>query len=135
VVFDRERCANVVWAPRTTDRRAPARDRSNVGARSAAAVYTKDPVPTYQTMFVDIAVKEPREYTLALYFLDWDSTARRVGVQMIDPVTLKQLAPIQVVRDYHGGKYLVYRYNRSLRVRVDTIKRPSATLSGIFFSP
>ena len=130
-----QRCANMAWTTNTTDVRAPARDRSNSGPRSAAAIYTKDPEPTYQTMFVDITVSGTHDYTLALYFLDWDLTTRRVGVQMIDPQTLKQLAPVKVVRDYHAGKYLIYRYNRSVRVRIDTIKKPNATLSGIFFSP
>jgi hypothetical protein len=134
VVCDRERCANVTWTTNTMDVRAPARDRSNSGTRSAAAIHTKDPVPTYQTMFVDIAVIGTHDYTLALYFLDWDLTTRRVAVQMIDPQTLKQLAPVKVVRDFHAGKYLTYKYNRSVRIRIDTIKKPNATLSGIFFS-
>ena len=135
VECDPERCANVTWTTDTTDIRAPARDRSNSGTRSASAIYTKDPQPTYQTMFVDITLNTPRDYTLALYFLDWDNTARRVGVQMIDARTLKQLASVKVVRDYHAGKYLVYKCDRSVRVRIDTIKKPNATLSGIFFSP
>jgi hypothetical protein len=135
VICDHERCANVAWTTNTTDVRASARDRSNSGTRSAAAIYTKDPEPTYQTMFADIAVSGTHEYTMALYFLDWDHTTRRVGVQVVDPQTLKQLAPVKVVRDYHAGKYLLYKYNRSVRVRIDTIKEPNATLSGIFFSP
>ena len=86
-------------------------------------------------MSVDITVKGTHNYTLALYFLDWDLTTRRVGVQIIDLHTLKQLAPVKVVRDYHAGKYLVYKCNRSVRIRIDTIKKPNATLSGILFSP
>ena len=109
-------------------------DPSNSGTRSAAGIRTKDPKPTFQTMFVDIEVPETHEYTLALYFLDWDTKGRRVGVQMIDPETLKQLAPMKVVSDYQGGKYLIYKWNRSLRVRISTIKKPNATLSGLFFS-
>ncbi len=135
VVCDRVRCANVAWTTNTTDVRAPARDRSNSGTRSAAAIQTKDPEPTYQTMFFDVTVGGTHDYTMALYFLDWDLTTRRVAVEMIDPQTLKQLAPVKVVRDYHAGKYLIYKYNRSVRVRIDTIKKPNATLSGIFFSP
>ena len=135
LVFDKERCANVTWTTNTTEVRAPARDRTNSGTRSAAAIYTKDPEPTFQTMFFDVTISGTHDYTLALYFLDWDHTTRRVGVQMIDPQTLKQLAPVKVVQDYRAGKYLVYKYNRSVRVRIDTIKRPNATLSGIFFSP
>ncbi len=125
-------------------------------------MYTKDPEPTYQTMFADIAVQKGREqgagsrergaesrssfsplpaprssppYTLALYFVDWDSQRRSVGVEIIDPVSLKQLAAVQVVRNYHDGVYLMYRCGGSVRVRIDTITKPNATLSGLFFSP
>jgi alpha-L-rhamnosidase len=135
VLCDPERCANITWTTNTVEIRAPARNATNSGARSAAAIYTKDPAPTFQTMFADIIIKGTHDYTLALYFVDWDDSGRRVGVQIIDPDTLKQLATVQVVRDYHDGRYLVYKYNKSVRVRVDTIKKPNATLSGIFFSP
>jgi len=134
VTLDRHRCENTTWTTATADVRAPSRNPSNSGTRSAAGIRTKDPEPTFQTMFVDIEVPETHEYTMALYFLDWDIKGRRVGVQMIDPETLKQLAPVKVVSDYQGGKYLIYKWNRSLRVRISTIKKPNATLSGLFFS-
>jgi len=130
-----ERCAHRVWAAGVDDIRAPARDPGNQGPRTAAAIYTQDPEPTYQTMFADIAAQNGRDYTLALYFLDWDGLGRSVGVQIIDPVSLKQLAPVQVVRNYRDGLYLSYRCTGPVRVRVDTITKPNATLSGIFFSP
>ena len=78
----------------------------------------------------------PRSLILwRLYFVDWDSHRRSVGVQIIDPVSLKQLAAVQVVRNYHDGVYLMYRCSGAVRVRVDTITKPNATLSGMFFSP
>jgi hypothetical protein len=129
-----ERCAHVVWAASIDDMRAPARGPGDRGPRTAAAIYTKDPEPTYQTMMVDISAEAGRAYTLALYFLDWDEQGRSVGVQVIDPVGLKQLAPVQVVRSYRDGVYLSYRCSGSVRVRVDTITKPNATLSGILFS-
>jgi hypothetical protein len=129
-----ERCAHTVWAAGIDDIRAPARDAGNRGPRTAAAMYTRDPEPTYQTMFADIAARKGRDYTLALYFVDWDSHGRSVGVQIIDPVSLKQLAPVQVVRNYHDGVYLMYRCTGPIRVRVDTITKPNATLSGMFFA-
>ena len=130
-----ERCAHRVWAAGVEDVRAPARDSGNSGPRTAAAMYTKDPEPTYQTMYADIAARKDRDYTLALYFVDWDSRGRSVGVQIIDPVSLKQQAAVQVVRNYRDGVYLMYRCTGPVRVRVDTITKPDATLSGIFFSP
>ena len=136
VVCDQEHCANAFWTTnihRTTDVRAPARDRSNSETRSAAAIYNQYP---YLTMFVDITVSGTHEYTIALYFLDWDTTTRRAGVEIMDLHTLKQLAPVKVVRDYHAGKYLVYKCNRSVRIRIAASGKPNnATLSGIFFSP
>ena len=128
------RCAHAVWASDVDDIRAPVRDPSNKGLRTAAAIYTKDPVPTYQTMIADITAKAGKDYTLALYFLDWDGHNRSVGVQIIDSDSLKQLAAVQVVRNYHDGVYLKYRCSGPVRVRVDTITKPNATLSGIFFS-
>ena len=55
-----------------------ARDASNRGPRTAAAMYTKTE-PTFQTMFADIAAQNGRDYTLALYFVDWDSRTAASG--------------------------------------------------------
>jgi alpha-L-rhamnosidase len=129
-----ERGAQVVWAAGVDDERAPVRGPDDRGPRTAAAVLTKDPEPTYQTMTADIAADTGREYTLSLYFLDWDDRGRSVGVQIIDPTSLKQLAPVQVVRSFREGIYLSYRCRGPVRVRVDTITPPNAVLSGIFFS-
>jgi alpha-L-rhamnosidase len=133
-----ERCGHLVWQEGTDDPRAPARPPGRSPAnsrRTAAAMYTKDPEPTYQTMMADITAEPGRDWRLGLYFLDWDDAGRSVGVQIIDPVSLKQLAPVQVVRSFRDGVYLSYAVRGSLRVRVDTITRPNATLSGIFFDP
>ena len=134
VIYQSNLCQHMVWATEVEDNRALARDRSNGGPRTAAAIYTKDPAPSMQTMFFDISTKEHHDYTLALYFVDWDSHDRNVGVQIIDLISLKQLAPVQVVRNYHEGVYLKYRCAGSIRVRIDTITKPNATLSGVFFS-
>jgi len=107
---------------------------SYIGNRSAAAIHTRDPEATFQTMYADIIVSGANEFIMALYFVDWDSYARRLAVQLMDAATLKQIAPVKVVNDYHLGKYLVYMTDRSVRVRIDTIRKPNSTLSGIFFS-
>ena len=129
-----ERGAEIVWAAGVDDVRAPTRAPDGSGPRTAAAVHTKDPEPTYQTMTADIAAAAGKEYTLSLYFLDWDDRGRGVGVQIIDPSSLKQLAPVQVVRGFRDGVYLSYRCRGPVRLRVDTITPPNAVLSGIFFS-
>jgi hypothetical protein len=38
-----------------------------------------------------------------------------------------------MVRDFSGGKYLVYRYDKPVRFRINQVRGDNATLSGIFF--
>ena len=128
------RYGHILWETDTDDIRALAPDHTNTGLRTAAGIYTqRDPEATFQTMYTDIIINETKEYTLALYFIDWDDQNRRIAVELIDYDSFKQAAPVQVVNGYGKGKYLIYKYNQSVRIRVDTIKKPNSTLSGIFF--
>lgn len=85
-------------------------------------------------MTVDINLAETTDCRIALYFVDWDRKGRRVAVEMFDRDTLQRIAPVQMVRDFTGGKYLVYRYDKSVRFRIDQVRGDNATLSGIFFN-
>jgi hypothetical protein len=66
--------------------------------------------------------------------VDWDRKDRRVAVEMFDRATLQHIAPVQMVRDFSGGKYLVSRYNKSARFRINQVCGDNATLSGIFIA-
>jgi hypothetical protein len=46
---------------------------------------------------------------------------------------LKLVAPVQLIKDYQNGKYLVFDYSGSLRIRVNHVRGKNAALSGIFF--
>lgn len=85
-------------------------------------------------LYADIILAKERQFELALYFVDWDGTSRRLAVELIDAATLKQIAPVRVVKDFHRGKYVVYGVDRSVRVRINTIRKPNAVLSGLFFA-
>ncbi|SFF25697.1 alpha-L-rhamnosidase [Actinacidiphila alni] len=126
---------DAVWVAGTDERRALAADRSNGGARAAACVYTTTPNPGGMTMPVDIAVRPNTSFQMALYFVDWDSTARRLAVEVFDLATRKLVAPEQLVDDFHGGAWLVYDCDRSVRVRVAHVLGDNAVLSGVFFGP
>ncbi|MBE0654919.1 MAG: hypothetical protein IH594_14050 [Bacteroidales bacterium] len=121
------------WAKNTTDDRALAPDNGSPG--SIGAIYTQDPLATLQTMTVDIETETVGQYQVALYFLDWDDAGRRVAVEMFDLETKEIIAPVQIVRDFSQGKYLIYRYNKPVRFRINHVRGPNATLSGIFFDP
>jgi alpha-L-rhamnosidase len=76
-----------------------------------------------------------RNYQVALYFVDWDNRGRRLAVEMFDADTLNLVAPVRVVTNFYGGKYLVYTYNKSATFRIDQVRGDNAVLSGIFFDP
>ncbi len=122
------------WATDTTDVRALASNRLNLENRNLGALYTNDPIACQQTFTVDIQLKEQREYTVALYFVDWDSdNTRQLAIEMFDGDTLNMVAPVKVVKDYSDGAYVIYQYDKSARFRIDQMRGANATLSGIFF--
>jgi hypothetical protein len=126
---------DTVWESATEDRRAPAPDAGNGKVRNAACLYTGTPGAGGMTMPIDVSVAPGTTYQLALYFVDWDSTARRLAVEVFDLATRKLVAPEQLVDDFHGGTWLVYACDRSVRVRVAHVLGANAVLSGIFFDP
>ncbi|RLD71538.1 MAG: hypothetical protein DRI98_04925 [Bacteroidetes bacterium] len=121
------------WADGVSDSRAPAPGPGNEAPRNVGAIYTQDPLATLQTMTVDIHMKAGTEHQIALYFVDWDDAGRRLAVEMFDLESRRIIAPVQVVNDYSGGKFLVFKYNAPVRFRINHIRGPNATLSGIFF--
>ncbi|HEV2695122.1 MAG TPA: alpha-L-rhamnosidase C-terminal domain-containing protein [Verrucomicrobiae bacterium] len=123
----------VVWATATNDTRALASDASNQNLRNAACVYTDKDVGGRNTMTFTINTAGTRNYQVALYFVDWDNQDRRLAVEMFDANTLDLVAPVRVVTNFSGGKYLVYTYNKSVKFRIDHVWGDNAVLSGIFF--
>jgi hypothetical protein len=122
-----------VWVSSTNDDRAPASDATNRGPRTAACLYAMDADQIGYTFTVTADVKETRKYRVSLYFLDWDDQGRKLAVEMFDGKTLNLVAPVKIVRDFAGGAYLSYAYDRSVKFRIDMVRGSDAVLSGIFF--
>jgi alpha-L-rhamnosidase len=123
----------VQWAMNSDESRAPSASPDNSFPRNAGAIVTQNAIPCLQTMTVDIKLKPEHACRVALYFLDWDNSHRKVAIEMFDLNDLKLLAPVQVVADYARGKYLIYNLTRSARFRINMINEPNATLSAVFF--
>ncbi len=117
-----------VWAMGVSDSRALAGDYSNQIARNATCLSNSD-----QTMTTTIGIDGTKNYQIALYFLDWENHGNRIAVEMFDAETLNMIAPVKVVKNYSGGAYLVYSYNKSVKFRIDKIRGGNISLSGIFF--
>jgi hypothetical protein len=119
------------WKPGPDDTRALTVDGGE--QRILGCVHTEDDRACYQTFTADIILEHEREFTAALYFVDWDEKGRELAVEMFDGETRNLVAPLQALHGYGGGVYLVYRYHRSARFRINHIRGLNATLSGIFF--
>ena len=124
-----------VWTLGTRDPRALAPEARNGQPRNATCSYTDTAVGCRNTMTFTINTTDPREYQLALYFVDWDNRERCLAVELHDAHTLDLIAPVKVVNDFVRGKYLVYACRQSVKVRVDHVWGDNAVLSGIFFDP
>ena len=102
-------------------------------SQSFGAVITKDPNPTQQTITIDIQANGNQPHQVALYFLDWNDKQRRSAVEVFDAKTLNLIAPVQLIKNYQKGKYLVFNYTGSIRIRVNHVRGENAALSGVFF--
>jgi hypothetical protein len=101
--------------------------------RHFGAIITQDPEPTLQTMTIDLEVIDSQKHRLAVYFLDWDNGDRRSAVEIFDLKTLKLLAPVQMIKEYQNGKYMIFDYSGPIRIRVNHVRGTNVALSGIFF--
>ncbi|MDB5159033.1 MAG: hypothetical protein JWR50_3740 [Mucilaginibacter sp.] len=97
------------------------------------AVITQDPIACLQTMTIDLYAINTATHQIALYFLDWDKKGRRSAIEIFDLKTKNLLAPVQLVKNYTGGKYLIFNYTGSIRIRVNQVRGENAAVSGIFF--
>ena len=127
---DMNNASPLVWSSGTSDTRALAPDSGNTIPRNAACMFTD-----WATMSFEFKITGTREYSLALYFLDWDDKGRRIAVEMMDGSTLNQIAPVKIISNFKGGRYLIYSYNKSAKFRIDQVRGDNAVLSGIFFDP
>jgi hypothetical protein len=113
----------LVWSSGTTDTRAPAPDSNNTIPRNAACMFTD-----WATMSFEYTVAGTRDYSIALYFLDWDDKGRKIAVEMMDAETLNQIAPVKIISNFKGGRYLIYSYNKSAKFRIDQVRGDNAVL-------
>ncbi|WP_461085555.1 alpha-L-rhamnosidase C-terminal domain-containing protein [Spirosoma flavus] len=126
------RAINQSWEAKTADSRALQQEKTN--DRFASAFITQDPKATLQTFTLDVFSHTREPYYLTLYFLDWDRKGRRSAIELFDAETLEILAPVQVVDTYRNGKYIRFKIDHSVRVRINHVRGPNAALAGIFFN-
>lgn len=126
------RNGNTHWITSTTDIRALESDKEESG-RNLGAAHTRDPLVCLQTMTIDLSGEKDRAYQLALYFVDWDRKGRRSAIEVFNLETKKLIMPVYMVREYQGGKYIVFNVDQPVRIRINQVRGDNAALSGLFF--
>ena len=111
------------WNSSTSDPRALRRPG---GADSLAACWFGG------TFTVDVNLSDNQPHRVALYFLDWDSTARSQTVEVLDAVTGIVL-DTRTVSSFHDGAYLAWNLTGHVQFRFTSLQGANAVLSGLFF--
>ena len=122
-----------IWQIGLKDNRVLNPDLKLTGQKNAGFIFTRDPIACRQTMAIDVTLKEPVEYDFTLYFLDWDQQSRRTAIEVFDLDTREMISPVKIIDHYSMGKYVTYRYNNSIRFRINHVRGPNAVASGLFF--
>ena len=116
--------SNWTWAASTTDVRA-LQNGANTG-RIAATWYKSG------TFTFDVNLKDGNLHQLALYAVDWDSTARAETIQILDANTSAVL-DTRSISSFSNGMYLVWNISGHAKINITRTAGNNAVVSGVFF--
>src|SRR5438445_6568611 len=116
--------SNWTWAASTTDVRA-LQNGANTG--SISATWYKSGTFTF-----DVNLKDGNLHQLALYAVDWDSTARAETIQILDANTSAVL-DTRSISSFSNGMYLVWNISGHAKINITRTAGNNAVVSGAFF--
>ncbi len=119
--------SSYTWTASTSDVRA-LQKASNPAVRIAATWYSS-------TQFtIDMNITDSATHQVALYCLDWDSTARRQTINVLDG-SGNLLNTQALTSSFNGGVYMVWNVSGHVQFQVTRTAGNNAVLSGLFFEP
>jgi len=114
-----------VWASSTSNVRALQKPGS-ASTRIAASWYSTT------SFTVDLNLTDGNKHRVALYCVDWDTTARAQIVELLN-ASNNSLLNSQSLTAFNGGQYLVWDIQGHVLIRLTRTGAYNAVLSGIFF--
>ena len=114
------------WAASSSDVRA-LQTASGASTRIASTYYAAG------NFTININLTDGNTHRIALYLLDWDSTARSETISIQDANTLATLST-EVFSGFHNGEYAIWDVSGSVLIRVTKKAGANAVVSGIFFN-
>ena len=96
---------------------------------------TDNPHATRQTFTVDIPRNNDVTYTLTLYVCDAANIGcDRQGFELFDINTLELLSPLSVVSDFKEGKFISFKIDSDIRLRLYHIRGEQSGINALLFS-
>jgi hypothetical protein len=113
------------WAASTTDVRA-LQTASGASTRIASTYYAAG------NFSINVNLTDGNAHRIALYLLDWDSTARAETISIQDATSGATLTT-QKFSSFHSGEYAVFNVQGNVKITVTRTAGGNAVVSGIFF--
>ncbi len=117
--------SNYTWASSTTDPRA-LQTGSGTG-RIAATWYLSG------TFTIDVNLTDGNSHRFALYAVDFDTSARRETIQVVDANT-NAVLDTRTLSSFSNGVYLVWNVSGHVKINVIWTGGFNAVVSGVFFN-
>jgi hypothetical protein len=115
-----------VWTSNTSA--PPALETPGNAGRIAACWYAST------SFYVNVALTDGQQHSVALYFLDWDKQGRSEQVQ-ISSATTGVVLDTETISSFSGGEYLRWDMSGNILIKVTDMSGPNAVMSGLFFDP
>jgi hypothetical protein len=115
------------WANPTSDPRA-LQTASGSSTLIASTYYS----PT--SFSVKVNLIDGNAHRIALYLLDWDSSARAETISILDAATSAVLNT-QTFSGFHNGQYVSWSVQGNVVIQVTRTRGVNAVVAGIFFDP
>jgi hypothetical protein len=116
----------VTWQAATNDNRAL---QLPTGAGRLAAAWYTDSLMTIEVNLGDGALHQ-----VALYAVDWDTTAREERIDVLDAIT-GTLLDTRSLSGFNRGQYVVWTVRGQVRFVVTRRAAANAVISGVFLDP
>ncbi len=112
------------WANPTTDPRA----LHTTGSQGIASTYYGS------TFSINVNLTDGNKHRVALYLLDWDTTARAETIQIMDAAT-NTVLDTEKFSNFHNGVYAVWDIKGDVLIQVTGTAGYNGVVAGIFFGP
>jgi RHS repeat-associated protein len=102
-----------------------------VQANAGAIQYAYDGQNNSTPFTISLNYTDTAQHQIALYCVDWDTTARQQRVDILD--SNGNVLNSQNVSSFNGGIYLVWKVSGHIAIRVTSTGGLNAVISGLFF--